>query len=446
MPTDKHVITVKFKFRFMMKDPCALIWLFSCFYSLVSAVDVACPPQGVQLGCICSKILDKLKVKCENTDQITHIPSWIPNNTNILEFEKCDIRLLNKDSFKDLVNLTTVKIQNQQQRLTFNDSSVFRGLRRLTEVDFLNNDLVTLPAGLFANLPQLTIIDLSDNALATLPDDLLENSTNLQHFRIANTRLDRDIIAKIGEGHFGKNIKSLLISGTYIQFLNDGLFSGLPQLNALGIGSCRIEGIGADILKGTDIRSISFDGNPISFINENAFRDSKVTTLECKGCQLISNVTFGGFLKKMLGLKILRLQNNNLTFVPKDAFAGLKDLYIIDLSNNNIATIEENPYVNLPDCDDSTCVQLHDNPLNCDCDLAWLRSFAANIKGNKDGWKCALPQSVAGKSLIKLELNQICNAMAKTTVGTTVGPTNGGTFCSICVMTVLFALAVIRLC
>ena len=393
-----------------MKGFCAFISLFSCCFCLVLGQVVACP-AGAPSGCECSNILDGMKVECKDESTIEKIPSWIPNNTKFLEFENCNIRFLGQDSFKNLVNLTGVKILKQSDRLTFNDSSVFQGLNRLLGVSFESTDIASLPAGLFANLPRLKTVSLNSNNLATLPDDLLENSTNVQYFFIANTKLDKDVIAKIGEGHFGKNIQSLQIFGTYIQHLKDGLFSGLTKLIHLAIADCGIETIGTDVFKGTQVAVLALDNNPIKSINEYAFRDSKVSTFQCKDCNLTSNVTFSGFLKKMKQLSRINLQNNKLTHVPKNAFNGLRELSIIDLSSNLIATIEDNPFANaiLPKCVTATCVQLHNNPLNCDCHLAWLRSFADEIKGDdKKLWQCGQPQNVTGKSLVSLKIYQFC--------------------------------------
>ena len=124
--------------------------------------------------------------------------------------------------------------------------------------------------------------------------------------------------------------------------------------------------------------------------------------------------SFSGFLKKMSHLKIIRLQNNNLTYVPKDAFAGLRSLDHIDLTNNSIATIEENPYANLPECDSTFCVRVRFNPLICNCSLVWLRKFANSIKGDKSCWKCAQPQKILGKSLISLKVREMCSILSGT--------------------------------
>ncbi|CAB3989430.1 Hypothetical predicted protein, partial [Paramuricea clavata] len=68
------------------------------------------------------------------------------------------------------------------------------------------NDQISC-AGLFANLPRLALVRLNKNRVGTLPDDLFENSTNVEYFQMANTQLHRDIIAKIGEGHFELRVR-----------------------------------------------------------------------------------------------------------------------------------------------------------------------------------------------------------------------------------------------
>ena len=121
----------------------------------------------------------------------------------------------------------------------------------------------------------------------------------------------------------------------------------------------------------------------------------------------------------MTNLRTIRLRNNQLTRIPKDAFTGLRLLDVIDLSSNSISTIEENPYADLPDCDDTTCIQLRENPLNCDCHLAWFKLFANTIEdsnNNKPSWKCAEPKSVAGQSLVSLDILQFsCGTVTSAT-------------------------------
>ena len=219
-----------------MKGLSVLISLLCCFSHLVSSVDVTCP-TGSNPGCKCSETLGNFQVKCENIDAIQEIPSWIPNNTKILEFTKSDIRFLNRHSFKNLVNLTDITIEKSKHVLAFNDSFVFQGLPHLSTVHFDDNRIMALPAGLFANLPNLVLVSLNGNPLATLPDDLFENTTEVRYFELKNTQLQRSVIQKIGQGHFGKNIDNLQLSGTHIERLLDRFFSGLPKLKNLAISN-----------------------------------------------------------------------------------------------------------------------------------------------------------------------------------------------------------------
>ena len=59
---------------------------------------------------------------------------------------------------KNLVNLTDLKIRKQRYRLAFNDSFVFQGLSRLVHLEFADDRIHSLPAGLFANLPSLNVV------------------------------------------------------------------------------------------------------------------------------------------------------------------------------------------------------------------------------------------------------------------------------------------------
>ena len=380
---DAHIYTLTLSRRLKMSTLKVLsaFILFSCFLA-VAAVDVTCPLEGVRLGCKCKNQFGFYHVQCKNIDTIKDIPPWLPEYTRVLELENCDIRLLSKESFKNLANLTTLAITDQQRWVTFSDGLVFQGLRYLKNVFLDNNYIVSLPSGLFANLPNLRHVALNNNPLQTLPDDLFENSTTVRSLEIKKTEFDRSIIVKIASGHFGKNINELFMSGTIIQFLTNDFFIGLPKLRTLEIVSCGILYVGNDILKGTDVTSFHLDKNPVKDIHKNAFRGSKVRAFSCYGCQLTSKVLFNGFLKKM-DLHSLFLTNNNIASIPQNAFTGL----------NNLDTLH-----------------LRGNPLVCDCDLVWLRSFADHIKfSDKFSWKCALPRKVSGKSLTSLTESEMCD-------------------------------------
>ena len=229
-------------------------------------VDVPCPQKGIELNCRCKDPFDNniLHVECSNAN-IKDIPSWLPSNTNVLVFDSCDIRSLSNESFQNLPNLTSVTISNQQKGLIVNDGFVFQGLRRLIEVYLENNRMSFLPAGFFANLPTLIRVSVRSNPLQTLPDDLFQNSTNVASLDISYTQLNKNIIIKIGQGHFGTSITELLVSGTPIQILSNEIFKGLPNLSGnLATVSCEIESIGEDILKGTDVLVVYLNKNPIT--------------------------------------------------------------------------------------------------------------------------------------------------------------------------------------
>jgi hypothetical protein len=385
--------------------------VFLGFVFLFSVVSATSCPAGTPTKCSCTNVAGNFKVKCVNEDGINEMQSWLPINTTYLEFDACNIRTLAKENFTKLVDLRTLKINNQEIPLTFSDGLVFQGLKNLTDSYFDGCKINSLPRALFANLPRLELLSLNGNPLKTLPEDLLKNSTNIIVFYVGDTRLSDEDLAKIGSGHFGTNIILLSISGTPIENLKDGFFSGLPELNIIEAAGCGIKSIGADILNGTKTDEISLNNNTIQFIHKNAFRnlDAPLVNFYCSSCQLTSNVTFNGFLKNIPKLSKLNLTDNAITFIPAYAFTGIRFIDLIDLSNNQISAIEDNAFpADFVWCDDTACIQLDNNPLNCDCNLASFRSFAEKIKGDRSDWKCAKPNNVAGKSLMSLKIDQFC--------------------------------------
>ena len=373
--------------------------LLSSFLALIRA---SCPPS-----CTCTS----KKVDCKGQIGITQVPTGIPTDTEILDLSECNIRNITKENFENLTNLVTVRLQKQNSGLSFADSSVFQGLKNLARVNLNENKMSSLPGGIFANLSKLTFVSLNDNPLSTLPGDLFQNSPNVESFLLGNTQLSKEVLAEIGEGKFGKNMTSLGIEGTPIQDLKIGFFSGLPKLANLAIKNCEINYIRADVLKGTKIKDIDFEGNPIKNIDPNAFRGDNpgVEIFKCAKCQLTSNVVYG-FIKNMPALLRLVLSDNQLNNIPRDAFTGSRSLTDIDLANNSITTIEENPFADLSRCNsDPGCVKLKENPLNCDCNLAWFYKWTESKNWRDlEMLKCEAPGEVAGKKFTELEESQFC--------------------------------------
>ena len=317
-----------------------------CGFLLLSSFLVLLSSAGCPSKCDCSK---EKKAVCSGT--LINVPSGIPEDTEILELSQCDIKKISMNSFKNLSNLRVIEIKEQKSGLNLQDAAIFQSLEKLQRVYLDGNGIVSLPKGLFANLSSLNTVHLNDNPLTTLPDDLFQNSPNLKFLGLGNTKLSKEVLAKIGEGKFAANIEGLFLQGTPIQTLLRNFFSGLKNLNNLLLRNCQINYIQEDVLKETKVTSIDFGENPIKKIDANAFRGNSpaVITLKFPKCNLTTAI-----VQNVPALGSLFLENNNISHIPKDAFKTLKSLHFIDLSNNLIETIEENPFAELPKC--SECI------------------------------------------------------------------------------------------
>ncbi|CAI9722191.1 leucine-rich repeats and immunoglobulin-like domains protein 1 [Octopus vulgaris] len=141
-------------------------------------------------------------------------------------------------------------------------------------------------------------------------------------------------------------------------------------------------------------------------------------------------------LRKLTRLKVAKLSYNSINFIPDFSFAGLKNLRRLDLTGNNLTYLSDNSLKGLEKTLRqiilkrnkinilSECtfhgfrilrdIELSSNPLQCDCNLAWLmdwanRHYGRYRKGALD-WQCQSPQNLRRKYFRSLEKEDFkCN-------------------------------------
>ncbi|XP_055678153.1 chaoptin-like [Lutzomyia longipalpis] len=239
--------------------------------------------------------LQKLRTLDLSMNQISYVDheSWrgLEDSLEQLILSENSIAHLPMDSFSGLPFLHTLDLSGNNLREI--DPNVFRdGMDKLTRVLLSNNLLTSIPYGQVSTLRSLRVLDLSHNQISTM--NLAENEYS------AGIRLSLDAL------HLEYNTFEMLQTGSF-QFF--------------------------DVVNQTFL-----DGNPLQFINDDAFRQAKIRELYIRHCHLdfISPGAFGGLENS---LQILDMSGNNLSSIPEILFQQLFSLKSLGLRENRIKSI-----------------------------------------------------------------------------------------------------------
>ncbi|GIY64989.1 LRRCT domain-containing protein [Caerostris extrusa] len=102
---------------------------------------------------------------------------------------------------------------------------------------------------------------------------------------------------------------------------------------------------------------------------------SRLRQLDLRGNN-ISKVREDDFMPYGKNLKFIYLQNNWLLSIDNIAFVYLDSLEWLHLQSNQLSTFPYETYS--PILNTLQVFDIHDNPIHCDCKIAWLRDWVQN--------------------------------------------------------------------
>ena len=333
---------------------CLLVF-FAPFRGLVAECPVAAP------GCKCEDDWKWHVINCERLGTITALPAFTEVETiyQSLKFRDATLRTLPNNSFRNLkvkkIRLTEMKIRNIEPL-------AFVGLEEMVvEVDFSMNELNSLEG--FKTLTNLKKLDVSYNQLAHIAaSDFAPYASTLQVLTLRYHKLT------IADGAFAslKSLKELGLGSCHLVTLAPTVFSEGMALQRLDIHSNNFVTIPRETFsKLKNITDIYLTSNQITILPTHGFADlPKLRTVDLKFNIIRKNLPM---LLDFGSLRGQRIEGN----ITKDMFVGLDSLTSIRFANNLITSVE-NLYTSLPSLNYMT---IHDNPLHCDCAIAWMRYF-----------------------------------------------------------------------
>ncbi|XP_015839467.1 chaoptin isoform X1 [Tribolium castaneum] len=219
----------------------------------------------------------------------------------------------------------------------------WRGLENsLTTLILTDNYITHLPTDSFSGLPMVETIDLRGNNLKEIdPSVFRDGMGRLSNLILADNQLSAIPYQALS---FLKSLRELDLSHNKINTMQPAADVGVQNVNynfLFNLDSLRL-----DYNQITMLRAASFqyfnvlnrtylDGNPLSLVEENAFRQAKIKELYLRDCGLteISPLAFSG-LENFL--EILDLSGNHISSLSDDVFQRLELLKTLSLRENTL--------------------------------------------------------------------------------------------------------------
>ncbi|XP_078602449.1 uncharacterized protein LOC144876732 [Branchiostoma floridae x Branchiostoma japonicum] len=401
----------------------------------------ACPSS-----CTCDPVWKA--VDCSHRKFLS-IPDGIPGDTTMLHLEENSFQQVNSSQFSNYTKLQTLYLYNNN--ISTIEAGAFAELEHLSTLRLFTNHLSTLENGMFQGLTNLSLLDLSRNRILTIPDDVFSSLQNLEVLHLWDNQiifvslnafrgldnlhhltLDGNNLTAVPTQSFQTvpKLETLQILNLPVTSLPAYAFKSLPHLKALHIGDWpRLEFLSPEAFDGLDLtylslyrcnlQSLPFEGirrqwglkqlllydNPIANIRPNQFYNmSQLEELYLN--DMLLDVLDSDIFKDLTSLIKLDMSSNYFKSIPPTLFRKLRRLEYLDLSFNQLSYLPQQAFQTLHSL---RTVRLGENPLQCDCDLKWLKVWEGKFTAKEIVATCSRPLKLHGLELKNLNVsNFIC--------------------------------------
>lgn len=338
-----------------------------------------------------------LQIELQNNDldddvweQLQRVPNLMYldlSNNNITELNEKVLADLTELGFLDLSynNINTIpvrifqnQIRLQNLRLGGNhlhtiDNDTLNGLLYLSYLDLHGNKLYSVHSDLLVPVTVLTHLNISGNFLQEVPS--LERQSTLLVMDASNnfiTELDEDLF--IGQ----KNIRDIDLSRNQIAVIPDGLLLPCETLENLDLSYNRIEYVHPSMFMDLSAQRVRLNNNKIKDIGKTFANMVSLNELFLSANEIRDTIQRYMFPESLV---MLDLSYNEIVSVRPYAFDGLNKIRMVDLRFNKIRTLTDTALAVSTGLYAQTGFLIDENPLQCDCNLLWLKKWDQTTHG-----------------------------------------------------------------
>ena len=408
--------TTASKMDHLLRIVCVLVF-FAPFRGLVA--DKNCPVVVPQ--CKCEIFLEAPVINCEGLGTITSLPEFTAVETTYewLKFnEGTTLRTLPNNAFR---NLKVKSLWLERMSIENIEPLAFAGLEdNLENANFGYNTLTSL--GGFKSLRKLRGLKVHNNKLTGITaSDFAPFASTLGVLNLSHNKLS----SATGAFSSLKALRTLTLTGCSLPALAPGDFAEGMPLRTLDMRFNNLTSVpGEAFSKLKNIKAITLTDNQITILPKYGFADMPKLEYLLLYNNKITRVEKEAF-KNLPSMRILNLRNNLIEgAVTKDMFVGVDKFESFNITNNQITSME-NLYTSFPKF---LLLDVSQNPLRCDCAIAWMRTEWYSIQGLST--MCAAPPNHVGMNIKSFPADgctlPTTTSKTTTTTSTTMRPISKG--------------------
>ena len=198
--------------------------------------------------------------------------------------------------------------------------------------------------------------------------------TTVRYLYVSGRPSNQNNFNSLDKTYFQTTPGLLAVTFTFskIKTIQDDSFSSLNSLRDLDLSNNEIQGLSKNSFSGlSQLRTLDISGNKECQVDKSMF--STILNIEelNMGNMNLRKIPQGMF-DSLTKLKVLKLHLNNIKKVRENLITGLPSLTSLDLNGNLLRGI---PAEWKPNFKTMNQVHLSENPLQCNCQLLWLREL-----------------------------------------------------------------------